>query len=77
MIIISKINQEKVKKGQKNNENRAIQINSVQANSLYYVNNGVETANLDRGKAVINGSLFSEYMRSCSARSAFILLTHA
>ena len=63
MIVISKVNHEKVKKEQKRNENRAIQINSVQANSLYYVNNGVENTKLDRGKAVINGSLFSEYMR--------------
>lgn len=63
MIIISKVNREEVNKEQKNNENRAININSVQANSLYYVNNGVENAKMDRGKAVINGSLFSEYMR--------------
>lgn len=48
----------------KNMENRAININSVQANSLYYVNSGVENEFLDRGKAVINASIFSEYMRN-------------
>ena len=52
-----------IKNEQKDKENRAIKINSIQANSLYYVNNGVENSKLDRGKAVINGSLFSEYMR--------------
>lgn len=56
VIIISKNITEK-------EENRAINIRSVQANSLYYVNNGVENIRLDRGKAVINNSLFSEYMR--------------
>lgn len=44
-------------------ENRAININSIQANSLFYTNNGVGETFLDRGKAVINGSIFSEYMR--------------
>ena len=44
-------------------ENRAINISSIQANSLYRVNKNVENAFLDRGKAVINGSIFSEYMR--------------
>lgn len=56
MIIISKEN--------KTNEDNAIRINSIQANTLYYVNNGVENAKLERGKAVINDSIFSKYMRS-------------
>ena len=51
------------KKELKDKESRAIQINSLQANSLYYVNSGIENAKLDRGIAVMNGSLFSEYMR--------------
>lgn len=55
MIIISKKNA--VKKS-----SEAINIRSVQANSLYYVNNGVKGIQLDKGKAVINNSLFSEYM---------------
>lgn len=44
-------------------QNTAIKIKSIQANSLYRVNNGYENAFLDCGKAVINNSLFSEYMR--------------
>lgn len=44
-------------------ESRAIKIKSLQANSLYYVNNGVENTFLDKGDAVINESIFSEYMR--------------
>lgn len=44
-------------------ENRAININSIQANSLYYVNNNVDNTFLDRGKAIINSSIFSEHMR--------------
>jgi len=56
VIIISKNITEK-------EENRAINIRSVQANSLYYVDNGVKNVRLDKGKAVINNSLFSEYMR--------------
>ena len=48
---------------EKNLENRAININSIQANSLYYVNNNVDNAFLDRGKAVINSSIFSEHMK--------------
>lgn len=59
---MSKKNQEKMN-NEKDVENRAIQINSIQANSLFYVNNGVQNAKLDKGKAVINGSLFSKYMR--------------
>lgn len=58
MIFISK---------EKNNvtdaENRAIDIRSIQADSIYRVNNGYENAFLDFGKAVIPHSLFSEYMR--------------
>lgn len=56
MIIISKNITEK-------EINRAINIKSVQANSLYYVNNGVKNIRLDKGKVVINNSLFLEYMR--------------
>ena len=56
MVIISKTN--------KTIEDNAIRINSIQANTLYYVNNGVENAKLERGKAVINDSIFSKYMRS-------------
>lgn len=56
VIIISKEN--------KTNEDNAIRINSIQANTLYYVNNGVDNAKLERGKAVINDSIFSKYMRS-------------
>lgn len=48
---------------QKKTENTAIKIKSIQANSLYRVNNGFRDAFLDCGKAVINNSLFSEYMR--------------
>ena len=44
-------------------QNTAIKIKSIQANSLYCVNNGYENTFLDCGKAVINNSLFSEYMR--------------
>lgn len=40
-----------------------IKIKSIQANSLYCVNNGYKDAFLDCGKAIINNSLFSEYMR--------------
>lgn len=40
----------------------AINIKSIQANSLYRVNNGYKDAFLDCGKAVINNSIFSEYM---------------
>lgn len=39
-----------------------INIKSLQANSLYRVNNGYKDAFLDYGKAVINNSLFSKYM---------------
>lgn len=63
VVIISKMVEQEAKNNQNEMEKRAIKINSVQANSLYYVNNGVENSILDRGKAVINGSLFSEYMR--------------
>lgn len=53
------------------NESSAIKIKSIQANSLYAVNNYVEEENetenkkpyLDLGEAVINNSLFSEYMK--------------
>ena len=56
------------KKEQKSN---IIKIKSVQANSLYAVNNYTEGDNetenkkpyLDLGEAVINNSLFSEYMK--------------
>lgn len=52
-------------KNQKANyEDGAININSIQANSLYYVNNGVKNVRLDKGKAVINDSLFLKYMRN-------------
>ncbi len=44
-------------------EDTKINIESIQANSLYRVNNGYKDAFLDCGKAVINNSLFSEYMR--------------
>jgi len=47
----------------KTKQDTAIKIKSIQANSLYRVNNGYENAFLDCGKAVINNSLFSEYMR--------------
>ena len=52
-------------------KNKAIKIKSIQANSLYAVNNyneDTETENenkkpyLDLGEAVINNSLFSDYM---------------
>lgn len=39
-----------------------INIKSLQANSLYRVNNEYKDAFLDYGKAVINNSLFSKYM---------------
>lgn len=54
MIIISK----------NKKESGPIKIKSLQANSLYYVNNGVENTFLDAGDAVINESIFSEYMRN-------------
>ena len=58
MIFISK---------EKNNvtdtDNCAIDIRSIQADSIYRVNNGYENAFLDCGKAVIPYSLFSEYMK--------------
>lgn len=49
---------------------QAIKINSIQANSLYAVNNYIEDENktdskkpyLDLGEAAINNSLFSDYM---------------
>ena len=41
-------------------ENRAININSIQENSLYYVNNNVDNTFLDRGKAIINS--INEYI---------------
>lgn len=44
-------------------EDTKINIKSIQANSLYSVNNGYKDAYLDCGKAVINNSLFSDYMR--------------
>lgn len=47
----------------KKNEDTKINIKSIQANSLYRVNNGYKDAFLDCGKAVINNSLFSEYIR--------------
>lgn len=43
-------------------EDIKINIKSIQANSLYRVNNGYKDAFLDCGKAVINNSIFSEYM---------------
>ena len=43
-------------------ENNAIKIKSVQANSLYRVNKEYKGAYLDLGSAVINNSLFSEYV---------------
>lgn len=54
----------------KERKNSAIKIKSIQANSLYAVNNYVEDENktdnkkpyLDLGEAVINNSLFSNYM---------------
>lgn len=46
----------------KKKEDTKINIKSIQANSLYRVNNGYKDAFLDCGKAVINNSLFSEYM---------------
>ena len=42
--------------------NTAINIKSIQADSLYRVNNGYSNAFLDYGKAVINNSIFSEYI---------------
>lgn len=57
--------------GKECKQNQSIKIKSVQANSLYAVNNYIEdseTGNegkrpyLDLGEAVINNSLFSEYM---------------
>ena len=47
----------------KTKQDAAIKIKSIQANSLYRVNNCYKDAFLDCGKAVINNSLFSEYMR--------------
>ena len=47
----------------KKNEDTKINIKSIQANSLYRVNNGYKDAFLDCGKAVINNSQFSEYIR--------------
>lgn len=41
----------------------AIKIHSVQANSLWKVNRGDDRAFLDLGKAVLNDSIFTEYMR--------------
>lgn len=43
-------------------EDTKINIKSLQANSLYRVNNGCKDVFLDYGKAEINNSLFSEYM---------------
>lgn len=43
-------------------QSTAINIKSIQADSLYRVNNGYSNAVLDCGKAVINNSIFSEYM---------------
>lgn len=43
-------------------KSKAIKIRSIQANSLWAYNNEFENAYLDIGKAVINDSLFSEYM---------------
>lgn len=56
MIIISKTEELKEK-------GNAINIRSIQADSIYRVNNGYENAYLDCGKAVLNHSLFSEYMK--------------
>ena len=57
-------------KNRKSKSVQAIIIKSIQANSLYTVNNYVEDENktdskkpyLDLGKAVINNGLFSDYM---------------
>lgn len=57
MIFISKEN------NTINTKNKAITIRSIQADSIYRVNNGYENAFLDCGKAVIPYSLFSEYMK--------------
>lgn len=56
--------------GKESKKSQPIKIKSIQANSLYAVNNYVEDENetgnkkpyLDLGEAVINNSLFSEYM---------------
>ncbi len=56
--------------GKESKKSQSIKIKSIQANSLYAVNNYVEDENetgnkkpyLDLGEAVINNSLFSEYM---------------
>lgn len=45
-----------------NIKDTSIKIRSLQANSLYRVNNGYKDAFLDYGKGMINNSLFSEYM---------------
>ena len=57
--------------GTNRNKSKSIKIRSIQANSLYNVNNYNENdadntsrkPYLDLGQAVINDSLFSEYMR--------------
>lgn len=44
-------------------ETKEIRIKSVQANSLYCVNNNIENTYLDLGDAVLNESIFTNYMR--------------
>lgn len=49
--------------GRQRLNSKEIRIKSIQANSLYRVNNKVEKACLDLGEAVLNESIFTDYMR--------------
>ena len=50
-------------KNDQGNKNTAIRIKSIQANNLFRKNNGDQDAFLGAGNAMINNSLFAEYMR--------------
>ena len=50
-------------KNDKGNKDTAIRIKSIQANNLLRKNNGDQDAFLGAGNAMINNSLFAEYMR--------------
>ena len=50
-------------KNDKGNKDTAIRIKSIQANNLFRKNNGDQDAFLGAGNAMINNSLFAEYMR--------------
>lgn len=50
-------------KNDQGNKDTAIRIKSIQANNLFRKNNGDQDAFLGAGNAMINNSLFAEYMR--------------